>query len=181
MNIEELEKRLKFLAKKLDEDYFERKDQLLDFRKELDEINESKPIDHIGCYRKPLRLKQEYLYINQSSNIGQAKWYENDINFARLKSGNCYPLSMRTHLENAIECRATLIQDENVILGHNCGNGTEYLRIIIEQTGSREFKPVSISSTIYRGYWNWISSEELDKFINKWHDKLISMWFLGWL
>ena len=165
-HIEDLEIRVKDILKSID---------LL----KLD-IDKSKPIEHIGCYRTIPELKDKFLFINVHNEIEPDTWTDHEEDYQKFNHGNCYPLSMRQHLENAIECRDALYKDDNVIMGHECEYHKVYHFIDIHQRES--------DLTLFRGYcdnirrrYNWDTEVLRDNFVNKWYNKLISMFLVGFI
>lgn len=182
MNIEELNSQDKLEEIESEFEIFIRdmKTAINELREELK--SEFKPIEPIGCYRIKPERGTPYLWVDDESKIGETEWSGHRVDFKRYNHGNCYPLSMRTHLENAIECREVLMADENVVLGYECEMDLEYYGISIFQEHSKgTFKLFRFFSSDRRLRYNFKTSGTRDNFLNKYYDKLISMFLCGWL
>ena len=149
------------------------------------EINKPDEKDIVGCYRKPLGHLEEYLLIQDDSLIKKGHWTSSELDSVdqrRLKNGNCYPLSMRQHLENAIECIEALMSDENVILGNECKKGLKYHYFRIDQNSiNGDLSIYGVYCDKIRAQYSFKEAYQINDFCSKYYDKLISMFLCGWL
>ena len=177
MNKEKLQEQLEHIESEFEVFSRDTKQSIDELKKEINKPDEK---EIVGCYRTKPKFEQEILYLTENGMVKSKCWFSSIDDRLKYNSGNCYPLSMRQHLENAIECREALMSDESVILGHECEVENDYQFIVVSQVSGRLLVERACLKYERRMYC-FLGVKDVEFFINKYHDKLISMFLVGLL